>query len=83
MPNAIAGDYRIEKNVVSLFRRCPSVLWKIFVPLSFYFPISSPIGKTVYDQSIMTQNKKMWCPPMIEIRNTPIFEETSRSKIGG
>ena len=64
-------------------RKLEFYLLKIFVPLSFYSHISSPIGQTVYEQSIMTQNKKMWCPTMIEIRKTPIFEETSRSKIGG
>jgi hypothetical protein len=27
--------------------------------------------------------QKMWCPTMKEIGKTPIFEVTSRSKIGG
>jgi hypothetical protein len=49
-------------------RKLEFYLLKIFVPLSFYSHISSPIGQTVYEQSIMTQNKKMWCPTMIEIR---------------
>ena len=62
-------------------RKLEFYLLKIFVPLSFYSHISSPIGQTVYEQSIMTQNKKMWCPTMIEIRKTPIFEETSCSKL--
>ena len=59
MLNAIAGDYRIEKNVVSLFRRCLSVFWKIFVPLPFYFPISSPIGQTYTSNPLWHKTKNV------------------------